>query len=74
MNEPLDYLETQEGVALVSDDAGRWAVAGSGFQNVPSRQEPIDITTTFFIEADEWKPSIREAIETYRQAEEGTTK
>jgi len=31
-------------------------------QNVPE-EEPSDIMTSFFIEKDEWKDSIREAID-----------
>ena len=31
----LDWLEAQEGCALVSDEAGSWAVAMFGMQNVP---------------------------------------
>jgi len=59
----IDWLEEMEGFALVSDDAGRWAVATTGTQNVPSPDKPIDISSIFWIEADEWKPSIREAID-----------
>jgi hypothetical protein len=64
--ELLDYLETQEGAALVSDDRGHWAVTMSGMQTIPENP-PDDITTTFFIEKHEWKPTIREAISAYRQ-------
>ena len=49
------------GCALISDDAGNWAVSGEGFQNVPL-DPPQDIETTFFIEKEQWKPSIREAL------------
>jgi len=60
--ELLDWLEKQDGAALVNDDAGRWSVSFDGMQNVPG-EEPSDIQTTFFIEAAAWKPSIREAIQ-----------
>ena len=63
-SELLDFLETCEGAALVSDDAGNWAVSGDGVQNVPD-DPPQDISTCFFIEKDRWKPSVREAIKTY---------
>jgi hypothetical protein len=60
--ERLDWLSTQDGYALVSDDGGRWAVVTDGMQNVPD-DEPADIQTMFFIEAAKWKPSVREAID-----------
>lgn len=69
--ERIDWLEKQEGFSLISDDAGRWAVVTSGMQNVPDSDELTDISTTFWIEANEWKDSIREAIdsaiETYKE-------
>ncbi len=49
------------GCALISDDAGNWAVSGEGFQNVPD-DPPQDIETSFFIEKSLWKSSIREAL------------
>jgi hypothetical protein len=61
--ERINWLEEQEGWALVSDDAGRWAVTTSGMQNVPDSDKAIDINTTFWIEADEWKNNIRQAID-----------
>lgn len=60
--ERLDWLSQQDGYALVSDDAGRWAVVSDGMQNLPD-DEPADIQTLFFIEANKWKPSVREAID-----------
>lgn len=66
-SELLDFIETCEGAALVSDDAGNWAVSvsGDGVQNVPD-DPPQDISTCFFIEKDQWRPSVREAILAYR--------
>lgn len=58
----LNWLGKQDGAALVNDDGGRWAVSFDGIQNVPEK-EPSDIQTTFFIEAAQWKPTIREAIQ-----------
>lgn len=60
----LDKLENCEGVALVNDDFGHWAVVENGMQNVPD-ETPADIQTTFFIEKREWKDTIREAIDAY---------
>lgn len=51
-----------QGSALVSDDHSRWAVSGTGFQPVPE-DEPIDMETTFVVMKDEWKPTIRAAID-----------
>ena len=58
----LDWLATQTGIGLIHDDFDHWAVAGCGFQNIPENV-PDDIQTSFFIEKNEWKPSIREAID-----------
>ena len=65
----LDFLETCDGAALISDDAGNWAVTGDGMQDVPD-DPPQDISTCFFIEKDQWRPSIREAILAYKTREE----
>jgi len=59
----LDWLEGTGGYALVSDDAGHWACVCDGFQNLPLSDEPEDIQTTFFLEADKWHNTIREAID-----------
>lgn len=58
----LDWLGLQDGCGLVSDDAGHWAVSGSGMQNVPDTT-PIDLATTYIVMADEWKANVREAID-----------
>ena len=69
----LDWLEsiTRKGIcpALVNDDNGHWAVAFSGIQNLPDGDGPEDIQTTFFIETERWKDSIRKAID-YAMEEE----
>lgn len=65
--ERIDWFEKEAfGCALISDDNGHWAVSGDGMQNVPSSGRPEDIQTTFFVEADRWHPSIREAIDAFR--------
>ena len=67
--ERINYLEelVEKGScpALVNDDAGRWALVSDGIQNCPDLDQPTDIHTTFFVEAEKWKPTIREAIDTY---------
>lgn len=63
-SELIDWLETQQGSGLISDDFGHWTVSSSGIQNVPENIDVAsDISTSFFIEAKDWKPTIREAIE-----------
>ena len=67
--ELINYLQETE-ASLISDDEGHWAVTQWGMtqwgmQNV-SENPPVDIQTTFFIEAHEWKKTIREAIEAYK--------
>jgi len=49
--------------ALLNDDNGHWTVAGDGMQNVPSGDEPEDISTVFFAEAGAWRATVREAID-----------
>lgn len=59
--ELINRFESEgEGNALISDDQGWWAVATSGFQNLPD--PPGDVETMFFIEKAQWRPSIREAL------------
>jgi hypothetical protein len=62
----LDKL-TNEGYcpALLFDDNGHWAVVDEGHQNVPMGEGPEDIETSHFVQADKWKPTIREAIDAY---------
>jgi len=60
--EKLNWLEKQDGGALVSDDFGNWAFASCGWQNIPC-DPPGDIETTHIIEKHAWQPSIREAID-----------
>ena len=57
----IDWLEEQQGFALVSDDHSHWVVATFGMQNIP-RKFPGDIETSFY-QKKEWKKSIREAID-----------
>lgn len=66
--ERLDWLEKEaEGCALLSDDFGNWAVSTMGMQNIPDpapeKGKPGDISTSHFVMAAEWRPSIREAID-----------
>jgi len=63
--EYFDWLEKQNGVALLSDDFGHWVVVSAGWQNVP-KKTPADIETTFFVKKVQWKNSIREAIDAAR--------
>lgn len=64
--ERLDWLEQQtHGGAcpgLVYDDNGHWAVAFDGVQNVVTGP-PQDVSTAFFVQASQWRTTIREAID-----------
>lgn len=60
--ELLNWLESNDGYALVSDDNGHWACVCDGMQNCPMDEEPEDISISFFIEKEQWKDSIRAAI------------
>ena len=59
----IEWLETQNGASLISDDNGHWDCVFDGFQNIPMDDGPCDIQTTFFIKKEEWKNTIKEAIE-----------
>lgn len=61
--ERLDWLERQFGCGLVHDDNEHWAVAAIGMQSVAEGDEPEDLETSFFVEKDKFKPTIREAID-----------
>jgi len=50
---------------IINDDNGHWAVSGEGVQNVVCGPETEDVHTTFFVEAKDWKDTIREAINAY---------
>jgi hypothetical protein len=66
--ELIDFLEAKanEGYCpcLLNDDAGHWAISIEGAQNVPINP-PCDIQTTFWVEKQQWKNSIREALESF---------
>lgn len=63
----LDWLEKQDGCGLISDNAGRWAVSKCGYQNCPNPDKAIYhisyTKSSVWVEAHEWKPSIRAAID-----------
>ena len=62
-SERLDWLEMQYGYGLISDDNDHWAVADTGMNNTPMTDAACDIQTTFFIETECWRNSVREAID-----------
>lgn len=49
---------------LLSNDNGSWTVTCSGMQNI-SMDPSWDFEGTFFVEKDEWFPTIREAVLRY---------
>lgn len=67
--ERLDWLAEQAGAALINDDFGRWAVSMMGMQQIPDgiTDAPQDLQTMFFLEASEWRQSIREAIDAAKE-------
>ena len=67
--ERLDWMEKLDGMGLISDDAGRWAVSAGGMQNIPDPEKPIAISTVFAVEAEQWHKSIRRAIDYAIEAE-----
>lgn len=50
---------------VINDDRGHWAVSDEGMQNIPMGDEPEDLETTFYIKAQQFRTSIREAIDVY---------
>lgn len=46
---------------LLYDDEGHWAVSSEGVQSV-AMGDPIDMSMSHFIEKEDWKPTIREAL------------
>ena len=65
-SELIDKLGALQGVNLISDDGGRWAVSGDGMQPVPEEggfTETVHIVS--LVDAEDWRPSIREALEAY---------
>ena len=62
-SELLDWLSTERGSNLISDDGGKWALSTTGMQPVPPKggfNEPVNIVSIVFPE--EWHDSPRGAI------------
>lgn len=55
---------------LLNDDNGHWAVTGDGYQNVVTGDLPLNVETHFYVEAQYWKDTPREALELYLFEEE----
>ena len=51
--ERINWLQKQDGYALISDDRGYWALVVDGCQNVPD-DVPADIYTEYFIRRKDW--------------------
>ena len=54
---------------LLYDDDGRFAITGNGMQTVPMG-EAIDMEMFYLVPKDQWKNSIREALDNYLDDEE----
>lgn len=62
-SELLNWLEKQDGGALLNDDSGHWAFASDGMQNVNFDDDgPYDLESVWFVEKHAFKATIREAI------------
>lgn len=62
--ERLDWLEKQEGSALINDDMGHWAFSSDGWQNLPTPEdEYFDLSSIHLVEKHAFFPTIREAID-----------
>ena len=60
--ERIDWLSDHNGFNLISDDGGRWAISTIGSQPVPEGK-PKAMTIVSYVEAIEWRESIREAVD-----------
>ena len=54
--------------ALLYDDNGYFAITGDGYQEVVT--EPSDIEIAHFVEKEQWKPTVREALNHYLNEED----
>jgi hypothetical protein len=62
----IEWMKHRNGNAnLVADDCGRWAISSMGVQPLPESDGGFDevVGITSFVEPQEWKPTIREAID-----------
>ena len=60
--ERLNWLEKQDGASLINDDAGHWAFASDGAQDLVINGAD-DLWTSYLIEKHAWQSSIRDAID-----------
>lgn len=65
--ERLDWLEkmADEGMApaILYDDNGHWAMVFDGIASISASEEPSDWSGSYGVEAHQWKPTAREAID-----------
>jgi hypothetical protein len=69
--ERLEWLEKQDGAGLISDDNGHWAVSTTGVQKVIEGGSPINLETLFLVFREEWRDTVREAIDAAMSGETG---
>ena len=73
--ELIDWLGKRYGASLVSDDNGLWAVSLTGTASIEDIKEPnryitdgpINWEGVAWVEREQWKGSIREAIESAKE-------
>jgi hypothetical protein len=61
--ERLNWLEKQDGSAVINNDAGMWAFASDGFQNIEFESDAFDLESTWLVEKHAFKPTLRKAID-----------
>jgi len=62
--ELLNWLEKQDGGALINDDFNHWAFASEGMQNINMEDDKeYDLQSTWWVEKHAFKKTIREALE-----------
>lgn len=55
---------------IINDDKGHWAVSDTGHQSIQPGPGPDNVDTSFYVEAHEWRKTIREAINAFLDAAE----
>lgn len=50
---------------LINNDNGMWAITGTGMQNISIDSDAWDFEGSFFVEKDEWRDTVREAVRSF---------
>lgn len=49
--------------ALLNDDNGHWAISFTGVQSLACGPKTVDVSTSFWVKAKDWKKTARQAID-----------